>query len=141
MTGQIAVAITERRLAAVASVNPYSKHRRPSEPLRQYAPSGMSPPVAVGFALSLLLLFVLVLLPLPIISQQGLIVNTDAGPIIGRQMIAANGRTVFTFQGIPYAQPPIASQRWKARTFHHFHILSKNRAKVLKFSALQPSSG
>uniref|UniRef100_A0A914X5V9 Carboxylesterase type B domain-containing protein n=1 Tax=Plectus sambesii TaxID=2011161 RepID=A0A914X5V9_9BILA len=61
------------------------------------------------------------LLPLGITSQQGLIVQTDIGPVIGRQMVAANGLMVFTFQGIPYAQPPVGNERWKpAKPAHNW---------------------
>src|ERR1700687_5193809 len=55
------------------------------------------------------LLFALFLSNAIVLAQEPITVQTDKGPVVGRQAGA-----VRTFFGIPYAAPPVGDLRWKA---------------------------
>lgn len=45
--------------------------------------------------------------------QQTVVVQTNCGPVRGRKRLTVNEENYYSFQGIPYAKPPVAELRFK----------------------------
>ena len=50
-------------------------------------------------------------------SVRAQIVNTKYGPVQGAIRTTETGKGYFSFQGIPYAKPPVDKLRFRVRTF------------------------
>ncbi|CAL1544001.1 unnamed protein product [Lymnaea stagnalis] len=45
-------------------------------------------------------------------AQETGVVNTPAGRVRGLKVTASNGQSLWTFRGIPFAQPPVGQLRF-----------------------------
>lgn len=48
-------------------------------------------------------------------DDQNVVVQTNRGPVRGRKRLTVNQESYYSFQGIPYAKPPVAELRFKVR--------------------------
>lgn len=49
-------------------------------------------------------------------DEKTILVQTKSGPVRGRQRISCESISFISFQGIPYAKPPIGPLRFKVNT-------------------------
>jgi len=48
-------------------------------------------------------------------GNQHPVVETESGPVSGKLSKTWKGRTIYSFQGIPYATPPVGKLRFQVR--------------------------
>lgn len=70
----------------------------------------------------------------PVLNMnEDLIVTVSEGKLCGKICKDYNGRRFYSFQGIPYAKPPLGKLRFKVR-FHLICILYINQGLFTYFS-------
>ena len=62
----------------------------------------------------LLINVVLLIVTVKSSNNEPLAIETKSGKIEGRRQVAANGKTVDMWWGIPYAEPPVEDLRFRA---------------------------
>lgn len=48
------------------------------------------------------------------------VVFTKSGALKGYFMTVSNGKQIYSFEGIPYAEPPTGVNRFRVRTFYNY---------------------
>lgn len=56
--------------------------------------------------------------------------DISQGRIVGVESPLPNGKSFLSFQGIPYAQPPVGELRFKVIYFNDFHWKNKRKVKL-----------